>query len=222
MEGALARTTTPDSTFEETCCYKLISSQNTNVTFSLDVSLLGRRAVGPRSRRRGTPASQDQDLSDGQIFGVFSKWCDAMVFHGFWLAFTLVQGIFNFHRISCFCHFLSLIFDFLPNQHDQCFLQCFWGSLTIVCDFQWLPNCGPAMRCLRCTAQVCQNQNVLMTEFFGQDPTSRIQNGDRRKVVMEENFVWPNRINITIFIFRSNLADSENTWFKRLKSASTT
>ena len=83
MEGALARTTTPNSTFEETC-YELNLSQNTNVTFSLDESLLGRRAVGPRSGRRGTPADQDQDLSDGQICVVFfSKRCDVMVFHGF-------------------------------------------------------------------------------------------------------------------------------------------
>ena len=70
MEGALARTTTPNSTFEETC-YELNLSQNTNVTFSLDESLLGRRAVGPQSRRRGTPAGQDQDLSNGMSISIF-------------------------------------------------------------------------------------------------------------------------------------------------------
>ena len=79
VEGALARTTTPNSTFDETC-YKLNLSQNTNVTFSLDESLLRRRAVGPRSWRRGAPADQDQDLSDGPfVWSCFSKRWDAMV-----------------------------------------------------------------------------------------------------------------------------------------------
>ena len=123
MEGALARTTTPNSTFEETC-YELNLSQNTNVTFSLDESLLGRRAVGPQSRRRGTPADQDPDLSDGQICVVFfSKRCDAMVFHGFWLVFIVVQGIFIV--IYVFFPFLSLQCDFFAKPSRPMFFAMF-------------------------------------------------------------------------------------------------
>ena len=73
------------------------------------------------------------------------------------------------------------------------------------------------MQCLRCTAQGYQNQNFLMEEIFFQDPTSRIQNGDRRKVVMEENFVWPTTKNISIFIFRSNSAVSLDTLVNLLR-----
>ena len=67
------------------------------------------------------------------------------------------------------------------------------------------------MRCLRFTAQVYQNQNVLMEENFVQDPISRTQDGDRCKVIMEGSFVWLTTKNINIFNLRSNSADNLDT-----------
>ena len=132
-------------------------------------------------------------------------------FSWFLIGIHLSSRYFQFSSYIMFLSFFKFNIWFFAKPSQPMFLQCFWGSLTFVCDFQWLPNFSPAMQCLRCTAQGYQNQNFLMEEIFFQDPTSRIQNGDRRKVVMEENFVWPTTKNISIFIFRSNSAVSLDT-----------